>query len=80
MFSGLDGPRTFSVCVDWSQLEGDSFTLFSSFVASSGLEFKGSINEIVNLYRSGQKKFKLKVEPADSHNLNYYNQRSIDQN
>ena len=30
--------------------------------------------------RSGQKKFKLKVEPADSHNLNYYDQRSIDPN
>ena len=49
MFSGLDGlcfTRTFSVCVDWSQPEGNSFTLFSSFVASSGLEFEGSVDEI----------------------------------
>ena len=54
MFSGLNGPsctrpRTFSVCVDWSQPEGDSFTLFSSFVASSGLEFEGSVDEIAKL-------------------------------
>ena len=52
MFSGLDGlcfTRTFSVCVDWSQPEVDSFTLFSSLVSSSGLEFEGSVDEIDKL-------------------------------
>ena len=56
MFSGLDGPssttpRTFSVCADWSQAEGNLVTLFSSFVASSGFEFEGSVDEIVNLQK-----------------------------
>ena len=49
MFSRLDGPRTFSVCADWSQAEGNLVTLFSSFVASSGLEFEGSVDEIDKL-------------------------------
>ena len=61
MFSGLDGfcfTRTFSVCVDWSQPEGNSFTLISSFVASSGLEFEGSVDKIAKL----QKMFILLME------------------